>query len=40
MSPDKPARVFAVGVNHRSGTAFLRDRLFVDEEMLPEYTVA
>ena len=36
MSPDKPARVFAVGVNHRSGTAFLRDRLFVDEEMLPE----
>ena len=35
MSPDKPARVFAVGVNHRSGTAFLRDRLFVDEEMLP-----
>ena len=36
MSPDKPARVFAIGVNHRSGSAFLRDRLFVDEEMLPE----
>jgi len=36
MSPKKPARVFAVGVNHKSGSAFLRDRLFVDEEMLPE----
>ncbi len=36
MPPDNPAKVFAVGVNHRSGSAFLRDRLFVDEEMLPE----
>jgi glutamyl-tRNA reductase len=37
MSPENPARVFAVGVNHKSGSAFLRDRLFVDEEMLPEF---
>jgi len=36
MSPESPARIFAVGVNHKSGSAFLRDRLFVDEEMLPE----
>lgn len=36
MAPDNPARIFAVGVNHRSGSVFLRDRLFVDEEMLPE----
>jgi len=28
-------RVFVVGSNHRSGTALLRDRLFVDEAMLP-----
>lgn len=37
MSPEKPARFFAVGVNHKSGSAFLRDRLFIDEEMLPEF---
>ena len=37
MSQENPARVFAVGVNHKSGSAFLRDRLFVDEEMLPEF---
>ena len=36
MSPKKLARIFAVGVNHKSGSAFLRDRLFIDEEMLPE----
>lgn len=36
MSPDEPARIYAVGVNHKSGSAFLRDRLFIDEEMLPE----
>ena len=38
MSPENPARVFAVGVNHKSGSAFLRDRLFVDEEMLDHAT--
>lgn len=35
MSPRDAARVFVVGSNHRSGTALLRDRLFVDEAMLP-----
>lgn len=34
-SPRGAARVFVVGSNHRSGTALLRDRLFVDETMLP-----
>lgn len=37
MPPDRPARVFAVGVNHRSGSVFLRDRLFIDNDMLPEF---
>ncbi|MEL0021815.1 MAG: hypothetical protein VW709_18265, partial [Rickettsiales bacterium] len=36
MSPEKPARIFAVGINHKSSSAFLRDRLFIDEDMLPE----
>jgi len=35
MSPRGAARVFVVGSNHRSGTALLRDRLFVDDAMLP-----
>ena len=35
MSPRGAARVFVVGSNHRSSTALLRDRLFVDETMLP-----
>lgn len=35
MSPRGAGRVFVVGSNHRSGTALLRDRLFVDEAMLP-----
>lgn len=35
MSPRGAGRVFVVGSNHRSGTALLRDRLFVDETMLP-----
>ena len=34
MAPEQPARIFAVGVNHKSGSAFLRDRLFIDEDML------
>tara|TARA_B100000676_G_scaffold313514_1_gene395919 strand:+ start:9870 stop:11144 length:1275 start_codon:yes stop_codon:yes gene_type:complete len=33
MAPEQPARIFAVGVNHKSGSAFLRDRLFIDEDM-------
>jgi glutamyl-tRNA reductase len=36
MSPRAAARVFVVGSNHRSGSALLRDRLFVDEAMLPQ----
>lgn len=36
MSPRDAARVFVVGSNHRSGNALLRDRLFVDEAMLPQ----
>ena len=36
MPPDRLARVFAIGVNHRSSSVFLRDRLFIDDEMLPE----
>jgi glutamyl-tRNA reductase len=36
MSPEKPARIFAVGINHKSSSAFLRDRLFIDEDMLSE----
>ena len=36
MSPRGAARVFVVGSNHRSGSALLRDRLFVDEAMLPQ----
>ena len=35
MAPEQPARIFAVGVNHKSGSAFLRDRLFIDEDMQP-----
>lgn len=35
MSPRAAARVFVVGSNHRSSTALLRDKLFVDEAMLP-----
>lgn len=35
MSPTNATRVFVVGSNHRSGTALLRDRLFVDEATLP-----
>ena len=35
MAPKQPARIFAVGVNHKSGSAFLRDRLFIDEDMQP-----
>ena len=34
MAPKQPARIFAVGVNHKSGSAFLRDRLFIDDDML------
>ncbi len=33
MAPEQPERIFAVGVNHKSGSAFLRDRLFIDEDM-------
>ncbi len=29
------ARIFAVGANHRSSSALLRDRLFIDEAMVP-----
>jgi len=36
MAPRGAARVFVVGSNHRSGSALLRDRLFVDETMLPQ----
>lgn len=36
MAPRGAARVFVVGSNHRSGSALLRDRLFVDEAMLPQ----
>jgi glutamyl-tRNA reductase len=36
MAPHGAARVFVVGSNHRSGSALLRDRLFVDEAMLPQ----
>ncbi|MEE3092647.1 MAG: glutamyl-tRNA reductase, partial [Pseudomonadota bacterium] len=35
MAPEQPVRIFAVGVNHKSGSAFLRDRLFIDEDMQP-----
>ena len=35
MAPEQSARIFAVGVNHKSGSAFLRDRLFIDEDMQP-----
>lgn len=35
MTADRPDRIFAVGVNHRTGSVALRDRLFVDEAMLP-----
>jgi glutamyl-tRNA reductase len=35
MPPSGAARIFVVGSNHRSGTALLRDKLFVDEAMLP-----
>jgi glutamyl-tRNA reductase len=37
MSPEKPARIFALGVNHRSGSAFLRDRLFLDEARTEDF---
>jgi glutamyl-tRNA reductase len=36
MAPRGEARIFVVGSNHRSGSALLRDRLFVDETMLPQ----
>lgn len=35
MTERGAARVFVVGSNHRSGTALLRDKLFVDEAMQP-----
>ena len=35
MSLQEAARVFVVGANHRSSTALLRDRLFVEEAMMP-----
>ena len=35
MARSGAARIFVVGSNHRSSTALLRDKLFVDEAMLP-----
>jgi glutamyl-tRNA reductase len=35
MPSGNAARIFVVGANHRSSTALLRDRLFVDEAMMP-----
>ncbi|MCG8542809.1 MAG: glutamyl-tRNA reductase [Alphaproteobacteria bacterium] len=35
MSLQEAARVFVVGANHRSSTALLRDRLFIEEAMMP-----
>ena len=36
MSQNKRGRIFVVGINHKSGSAFLREKLFLDTEMLPE----
>jgi len=35
MPAQGDARIFAVGANHRSSGALLRDRLFIDEAMVP-----
>lgn len=35
MSAQGDARIFAVGANHRSSGALLRDRLFIDDAMVP-----
>lgn len=35
MSAQGDARIFAVGANHRSSGAMLRDRLFIDDAMVP-----
>lgn len=35
MSAQGNARIFAVGANHRSSGALLRDRLFIDDAMVP-----
>ncbi|MDP6388386.1 MAG: glutamyl-tRNA reductase, partial [Alphaproteobacteria bacterium] len=37
MTADQITRFFVVGANHRSSSAMLRDRLFVDEARLPEF---
>ncbi len=37
MATRQSARIFVAGVNHRSGSAFLRDRLFLDETRLPNF---
>ncbi len=36
MSGSGDVRAFVVGADHRSSTALLRDRLFVDESLLPQ----
>jgi glutamyl-tRNA reductase len=36
MSESGDVRAFVVGADHRSSTALLRDRLFVDESLLPQ----
>lgn len=36
MSETGDVRAFVVGADHRSSTALLRDRLFVDESLLPQ----
>ena len=37
MAGERQARIFAVGVNHRSGSTSLRERLFVDHDMMPRF---
>ena len=36
MPSQSNARIFVVGANHRSSTALLRDRLFMEESLLPQ----
>jgi glutamyl-tRNA reductase len=36
MLSQSNARIFVVGANHRSSTALLRDRLFMEESLLPQ----
>ena len=36
MAVQDAPRVFVVGANHRSSTALLRDRLFIEESMMPQ----